>query len=86
MESVDKPKFLGFDKPIFSDWAILVFGLFVFSNASSVFRDYSRFSGLSGAGSVAFLIDLAFAVFVAYIETLLIILLPRKFIRRRKSA
>ena len=85
MEDVSKPKFLGFDKPIFSDWAIIVFGLFAFANGSSVFQDYSRFSGLTAVGSLAFFIDLAFALFVAYVETLLIILLPRRFIRKRKQ-
>lgn len=82
----EKPKILGFEKPIGSDWTFYIFLLFAISNSYGSYQSY--FGGLPSAGSigsVAFLLDIAFAVAFAYVEAWIIGILPRKIYRKAKG-
>jgi hypothetical protein len=85
MSEISKNKKFGFDIPVFSDWAFYVFLLFSFANVSGAAQTYSGGTGLSNAGAIAFAIDAGIALAFAYFETWLIILLPRKFIRKSRN-
>lgn len=84
-ENLKMQKKRGFDVPVANDWAFWIFVVLSFINVSGTYRDHYAGLSLSEFGLFALFIDVVFGIAFAFLEIWLIVLLPRKLIRKSRT-